>query len=185
MTYQLHIHYRVVSRHHHLYALFQPYLSRYIRRAEVKLWAVVAKEWRVTPSLFLTEHINLSLEAGMRRDRAWLRQYLPTLYVVSLYSPKQGSYVVSCLRTVHRLVEHLNPCYYSLSGRTNAYYLYLLVQAYLSCLYPTCCNSPPALDGEYILYSQKEVAIYVTLWLWDILIYCSIKELNSLRLPIL
>src|SRR5215212_5457169 len=85
--YELHVHYRVVPRHHHLHALFQPYLPRYIRRPKVKLWAVVGKERRVSSSLFLREHIHLCLEAGVGGYGGGLGQDLPPLYVITLDSP--------------------------------------------------------------------------------------------------
>src|SRR5215204_7206891 len=86
-AYQLHIHYRVVPWHHHLYPFFQTDLSRHIRGPEVELGAVVRKERRVTTPLFLREHIYLCLEAGVRCYGVGLGQHLPTLYVITLYSP--------------------------------------------------------------------------------------------------
>src|SRR5215203_3059953 len=86
-AYQLHIHYRVVPWHHHLYSFFQTDLSRHIRGPEVELGAVVRKERRMTTPLFLREHIYLCLEAGVRCYGVGLGQHLPTLYVITLYSP--------------------------------------------------------------------------------------------------
>src|SRR5215211_8163220 len=51
---QLHVHHRVVPGHHHLHALFEPYLPRHVRRPEVELRAVVRKEGRVATPLLLT-----------------------------------------------------------------------------------------------------------------------------------
>src|SRR5215204_2673988 len=97
-TDQLHVHYRVVPRHHHLHALFQPYLPRYVRRAEVELRSVVREERCVSPSLFLRKHVNFCLESSVRGDGPWLGQYLPTLYVIALDPTQECSYVVPRLR---------------------------------------------------------------------------------------
>src|SRR5829696_7758456 len=51
---QLHVHHRVVPGHHHLHALFEPYLPLHVRRPEVELRAVVRKEGRVATPLLLT-----------------------------------------------------------------------------------------------------------------------------------
>src|SRR5919107_2910325 len=77
---QLHVHHRVVSRHHHLHALFQPYLPRHISSAEVELRPVVREERRVPTALLLGKHVHLRLELRVRRDRARLGQDLPPLY---------------------------------------------------------------------------------------------------------
>src|SRR5215203_625535 len=83
---QLHVHHRVVPRHHHLYPLLQPYLPRHVRRPEVKLRTVVAEERRVPSSLFFGEDVHFGLELGVRGYRARLCQNLSALYVVALYS---------------------------------------------------------------------------------------------------
>src|ERR687893_1619044 len=83
---QLHVHHRVVPRHHHLYPLLHPYLPRHVRSPEVKLRTVVAEERRVPSSLFFGEDVHFGLELGVRGYRARLCQNLSALYVVALYS---------------------------------------------------------------------------------------------------
>src|ERR671917_1422407 len=74
---QLHVHHRVVPRHHHLYPLLQPYLPRHVRRPEVELRAVVRKERRVPSPLLLREHVYLRPEARVRRYSPGPGQKLP------------------------------------------------------------------------------------------------------------
>ncbi len=51
-------------------------------------------------------------------------------------------------------------------------------------LHPARGNRAPTLDGEHVLYRQKEVPIYVSLWLWDVLVH-RLKERQYRRLPVL
>src|SRR5215216_1558614 len=84
---QLHVHHRVVPRHHHLYPLLQPYLPRHVRRPEVELRPVVGEKRRVAPPLLLRQHVHLGLEPRVGRYRPRLGQHLPPLYLVALYPP--------------------------------------------------------------------------------------------------
>src|SRR3981081_3491460 len=61
-------HLHVVPWHHHLHALRQLHASRHVRRSEVELRTVTLEEWRVSPALFLGQHINLGRELGVGRD---------------------------------------------------------------------------------------------------------------------
>ena len=51
----------IVARHHHLSARSQRHRARHIRRAEVKLRAIIGEERRVTAALFLGQDIRLGL----------------------------------------------------------------------------------------------------------------------------
>ena len=44
----------------------------------------------------------------MRRNRAWLRQNLPTLNFFTVNTTKQATNIVTSLATVQKLTEHLN-----------------------------------------------------------------------------
>src|SRR3972149_5549366 len=66
---QLHPHLRVVSRHHHLSPLRQHDRPGDIRRPEIELRPIPTEE-RVMPApLLLGQHIHLSIELRVRRDR--------------------------------------------------------------------------------------------------------------------
>src|SRR6476469_9221856 len=73
------LHRDVVARHHPLGAGRQRHHTGYVRGAEVELRTVVGEERRVPAALLLGQDIGLSLELGVRLDRAGLAQYLPTL----------------------------------------------------------------------------------------------------------
>src|SRR4030095_5952585 len=59
---QLNVHRRVVPRHDHLRARRQRHLPGHIRRAEVKLRAVIVEERRVPATLLLGQDVRLRLE---------------------------------------------------------------------------------------------------------------------------
>ena len=63
----------VVTRHAHLGALRQGDVPGHISGPEVELRPVVAEERLVTTTLVLGQHIHLTLEGGVRRDRTRLR----------------------------------------------------------------------------------------------------------------
>src|SRR3546814_13157085 len=81
---------------------------RPVRRAEVELRTVVREERRVTPALFLRQHVALALEPLVRRDRTRLRQDLTTLHVLALRAAQQAAHIVARLALVPKLAEHLH-----------------------------------------------------------------------------
>src|ERR1700738_5723411 len=79
---ELNRHLHVVPWHHHLHALGQLHASRHVGRAEVELRTVTLEERRVSPTLFLGQHINLGRELGVGRDTSRLGQHHPALHVL-------------------------------------------------------------------------------------------------------
>src|SRR5688500_4431994 len=79
---QLDLHLDVVARHHHLHPFRQLDTSSHVGRSEVELRSVTLEERRVSPTLFLGQHVNLGRELRVRRDRASLGQHHPTLHVL-------------------------------------------------------------------------------------------------------
>src|SRR6185369_7591179 len=59
----------VVAGHNHLRALGQRHRPGDVRRAEVELRPVALEERRVSPALFLLEHVDLGAELLVRVDR--------------------------------------------------------------------------------------------------------------------
>src|ERR1035437_6143673 len=84
---QLHLQVHVVARHHHLRALRQLRHPRHVRRPEVELRPVPLEERRVPPSLFLAQHVHLSLERRVRCDRSRLGDHLPACPLPAPSSP--------------------------------------------------------------------------------------------------
>src|SRR5690625_2879550 len=64
---QLHFERRVVAGHDHLNAFRQLDVARDVRRAEEELRTVALEERRVTPSLFLRQHVDFALKLAVRR----------------------------------------------------------------------------------------------------------------------
>src|SRR5664279_4496905 len=106
---QRHRHRNVVPRHHHLRAFRQHARPRHVRRPEIKLRPVPREERRVPPTLFLRQDVHLARELRVRRDRARLRQHLPTLHFFPLRAPQQHPHVVPSLPLIQQLAEHLHP----------------------------------------------------------------------------
>src|SRR3546814_10036944 len=88
---QIHLHHRVVTRHAHLSALRQLNMPSDVSRPEEELRPIVAEERLVTPTLSLSQHIHLTLELLMRRDRTRLAQHLTPLDLLLLRTPKKNT----------------------------------------------------------------------------------------------
>src|SRR5659263_381973 len=98
----------VVAWHHHLFAFWQFNCAGHVRRAEVKLGAVVVEEGRVTAAFVLGQDVDLAGEVGVRLDRAGLAQHLAALDVFALGAAQQDADVVASLALVQQLPEHFH-----------------------------------------------------------------------------
>src|SRR3546814_18847107 len=105
---QIHLHHRVVTRHAHLRALRQLNMPSDVSRPEEELRPIVAEERLVTPTLSLGQHIHLTLELLMRRDRTRLAQHLTPLALLLLRTPQKSHEVVTRLPLIQKLPEPLN-----------------------------------------------------------------------------
>src|SRR5262245_3711932 len=105
---QRHFHLDVVTRHDHLYAFRQFARTGHVRRTEVELGAVAFEERRMTATLFLRQYVHLSVELGVRLDRAWLRQHLATLNLFTLGTTQQRANVLTSTTFVQQLAEHFH-----------------------------------------------------------------------------
>src|SRR3546814_2725829 len=102
---QIHLHHRVVTRHAHLRALRQLNMPSDVSRPEEELRPIVAEERLVTPTLSLGQHIHLTLELLMRRDRTRLAQHLTPLDLLLLRTPKKSTDVVTRLPLIRQLPD--------------------------------------------------------------------------------
>src|SRR3954462_2783674 len=105
---QLDRHLDVVARHDHLRALGQVGDAGHVRGPEVELWPVAVEERGVTATLLLLQAVDLSLELGVRGDRARLAEHLPALDVLALGASQQAADVVARAALVEDLAEHLD-----------------------------------------------------------------------------
>src|SRR3954469_11690177 len=71
----------VVAWHHHLCAFRQLRYTGHICRTEVELRTVALEERSVTSAFFFAQHVHLSLELRVRRDRAGLGQHHTALHI--------------------------------------------------------------------------------------------------------
>src|SRR5688572_4174417 len=114
---QLHRHFDVVTRHHHLGVARQLDRPGHVGRAKVELRAITLEERRVSSTLFLGQHVHLALKIGVRGDRTRLRQHLAALHFFALRTTQQHAYVVARLALVEQLAEHLHARAGGLLGR--------------------------------------------------------------------
>src|ERR1700740_3633 len=105
---QVHFHRDVVARHHHFGAFRQMHDTGHVGGAEVELRTVVGEERGVTTALFLGEDVGLSLELGVRLDRAGLAQHLAALDFLALGAAEQRTDVVAGLALIEQLAEHFD-----------------------------------------------------------------------------
>src|SRR5438552_15967757 len=62
----------VVAGHDHFHAFGQFDRASNVRRAEIKLWPIIAEEWGVTSAFLFAQHIDFRLELLMWRNRTRL-----------------------------------------------------------------------------------------------------------------
>src|SRR4051812_11668500 len=105
---QLDLHLGVVARHDHLGALGEGDDAGHVRRTEVELRAVVVEERRVPATLVLAQDVDLRLEVGVRRRRAWLDDDHAALDVLALGATEQQTDVLTGLALIEQLAEHLD-----------------------------------------------------------------------------
>src|SRR5436190_3377538 len=181
---QLDLHVRVVARHDHLLALRELDRTRHIRRAEVELRAVVVEERRVPAALVLREHVHLGLEVRVRRDRARLREHLAPLDLLTLDATEERTGVVSRLRVVERLLEHLEPGDDRLLRlRVDADDLDLVARLDLALLDAAGHDGAAAGDREDVLDRHQERLVDVALGLRDVRVD-GLHQLEDLRNPL-
>src|SRR5699024_4384583 len=105
---QLDRHLGVVAGHDHLGALGQRDDAGDVGGPEVELRTVVRVERVVAAALVLGQDVDLSLEVGVRGDRAGLGHDLAALDVLTLGATQEQTAVLAGPRLVHLLVEHLD-----------------------------------------------------------------------------
>src|SRR5580658_4729201 len=153
---QLNLQLYVVPWHHHLRAFRQLRRPGYVRCPEVKLRPVAIEERRVTAALFLAQHVNLTLELGVRRNRPRLGQDHSALHVFLGDAAQQQTGVVSGKSFIQLLFEHLDPGDYGLAGFPEADDLRFLAYLDLAPLDPARYHRAAAGNGEDVLDRHQE-----------------------------
>src|SRR6185369_8902567 len=153
---QLHGDRHVVARHHHLLVLGQLDGAGDVGGAEVELRPVVVEERRVTPALFLAQHVHLGREVRVRLDGARLAQHLAALDFLALGAAQQDAHVVARLALVQQLAEHLHARADRLLRGLDAHDLDFLAHLDDAALHATGHHRATTGDGEHIFHRHQE-----------------------------
>src|SRR5688500_8125077 len=173
---QLDLHLHVVARHHHLHPFRQLDTSSHVGRSEVELRPVTLEERRVSPTLFLGQHVNLGRELRVRRDRAGLGQNHPTLHVLLVDTAEKEADVVTSLAVVQELPEHLDASDDGLLVRVEADEGHFLADLDLALLDSARRYGTTTGDREHVFNRHQEGLLGLTLGLRDI----GIKRIHEL-----
>src|SRR6185369_7356308 len=165
---QLHGDRHVVARHHHLLVLGQLDGAGDVGGAEVELRPVVVEERRVTPALFLAQHVDLGREVRVRLDRAGLAQHLAALDFLALGAAQQNAHVVARLALVQQLAEHLHAGAGGLLRRADADDLDFLANLDHAALDAARDHGAAAGDREHVFDRHQERAVDGTLGCRDV-----------------
>src|SRR5262245_41014707 len=168
---QLDLHRDAVPRHHHFHPLGQVRHSRDVRRPEVELRPVTAEERRVPPSLFLGQHIRLSLELRVRLDRAGLGNHLTTLDLLTVHPAQQQPNVVAGATLVETLLEHLHSRHHCRARIADPDDFHRLSHLDYRALDPARGYCPAARDREDILDRHQERLVHLARRRRDVVVY--------------
>ncbi|OPZ50646.1 MAG: hypothetical protein BWY92_00723 [Firmicutes bacterium ADurb.BinA052] len=136
------------------------------------------------PALFLRQHVYLSRELGMRRNRPGLRQHLAALHLVAVDAAEQATDVVAGLALVKQLAEHLNAGYDGLLGvGPEPYDLDFLTHLDDTALNPAGDDRAAPGDGEHVLDRHQERLIGFTRRLREVAVAC-LNQLPDLSAPL-
>src|SRR3990170_67103 len=168
---QLHPHLRVVSRHHHLSPLRQRDQPGDIRRPEIELRPIPTEE-RVMPApLLLGQHIHLSIELRVRRDRPRHTHHLTPLHIILTRPPQQQPHIVPSTSLIQQLTEHLHTRHRRPLRRTDPHDLHLRPNLQNTLLHPTRHHRAPTRNRKHILDRHLERLVHITRRLRNIRIH--------------
>src|SRR5690625_2182068 len=154
-----------------------------IGRTEVELRTIAGEEWSVTTTLLLRQHIDLSLELRMWRDRARLGKDHPTLDILLGNTTKEETDVVTSKTLIEELPKHLDTGDDRRLIRTKANELELLRDLHTPTHNTTSRNRTTTGDREDILNGHEEGTVDITLRLRNVAVD-SIHELADLLTPL-
>ena len=173
----------VVARHNHLDALGQVSNTGNVGGAEVELRTIAIEERGVTATFILGKDVDLTLELGVRGNRAGLAENLATDDVLALDATEQAADVVASLSLVEQLAEHLDAGADRVGGLFDADDLQRVVDMQNAALNTTGSNGATAGDGHGVLDSHQERLVDVALGGRDVGVN-SVHELPNLLLPL-
>ncbi|OKO99348.1 hypothetical protein Xentx_03612 [Xenorhabdus thuongxuanensis] len=137
----------------------------------------------MTATFIFAQDIHFRFELSVWVDRAWLRQNLTTLNVITLSTTQQNTNVLTCTAFVQQFAEHFNAGTSSFSGFFDTHDFNFVTDFNDTTLYTTGNYSTTAGDGEHVFDWQQEWLVNVTLWFWDVRIqgFC---QFDHFRFPL-
>ena len=180
---ELHSDFHVIARHHHLYAVREDDLTGNVKSTDEELRTIVIVERSVTTTFFFLQHIDLSLELGVRSDGLGLGNNLTTLHFLLVNTTEEQTYIITGLTLREELAEHFHTGNNRLTGFvTEANQLHGIVHVDGTGLDTASNHSTTTGDGEDVLDRHQEVLVNQTLGQRDVLIH-SVHELHNLVFP--
>ncbi|PHM66408.1 hypothetical protein Xkoz_03831 [Xenorhabdus kozodoii] len=137
----------------------------------------------MTATFIFAQDIHFRFELCVWVDRAWLRQNLTTLNVITLRTTQQNTYVLTRTAFVQQFAEHFNARTSRFRGFFDTDDFYFVAHFHDTTLYTTGNHCTTAGNGEYVFDWQQERLINVTLWFWDVRIQ-RFSQFDDLRFPL-
>ena len=98
----------VVARHYHLGTSRKRNLAGDVRRTEIELGTIFVEERSVTAAFFLAQNVNLTLELGVRSDRAGFAKDHAATDLGLFNTTEEQTGVVTSFTLIEQLTEHFN-----------------------------------------------------------------------------
>ncbi|PHM39709.1 hypothetical protein Xmir_04418 [Xenorhabdus miraniensis] len=137
----------------------------------------------MTATFIFAQDIHFRFELSVWVDRAWLRQNLTTLNVITLSTTQQNTHVLTRTAFVQQFAEHFNASTSRFSGFFDTNDFDFVTYFNDTALYTTGNYCTTAGDGEYVFDWQQEWLVNVTLWFWDVSIQC-FSQFDDFRFPL-
>ncbi len=130
-------------------------------------------------TFILRKDVDFSLTLGVRSDRTWLSENLTALDSFLVDTAKKDTNVVACLTLVEHLAEHFYASNRGLLSVLEANDFDFFANLDHTTLDTSSSNRTTTSDREYVFYRHEEWLINFTLWLWNIVIDCFHKLLDT------
>src|SRR5271168_1540891 len=153
---QVNVDRHVITRHDHFRAFLQRDNACHVSGAEIELRAIVGEERRMTATLFLRQDVGLSVELGVRGDRARSCQNLAALDVFTLRATQQRADVIASFTLIEQLTEHFNAGHDRLRCGLQANDFDFFANLDNAALNATGGNSAAAGDREHVFNRHQE-----------------------------
>ena len=134
----------------------------------------------MTTTFFFGQHVDLSLELGVRLDGAWLAKNLATLDVILFNTTEQSADVVTSTTLVEDLLEHFDTSDSGLLVVAETDDFNFVADFDDALLDTAGHHSTATLDGEDIFHRHEEVFVGLAWRLGDVLVTSSHQFVDAL-----